>query len=57
MLKKTLGLVAFIVTLFAVLSASSACFSFYTNPKYRKSFLNDTLMRLLNAIFNNIFSF
>jgi len=31
MLKKTLGLVAFIVTLFAVLSASSACFSFYTN--------------------------
>ncbi|ADU73124.1 MAG TPA: cyclic lactone autoinducer peptide [Hungateiclostridium thermocellum] len=39
MLKKTLGLVAFIVTLFAVLSASSACFFFLYQPKVPKVLL------------------
>ncbi|RXE58785.1 cyclic lactone autoinducer peptide [Acetivibrio mesophilus] len=36
MLKKTLGLLSFVVTIFAILSASSACFFFLYQPKVPK---------------------
>ncbi|HOM03475.1 MAG TPA: cyclic lactone autoinducer peptide [Acetivibrio sp.] len=46
MFKKTLSIVSFAVTLFAVLSASSACFFFFHQPKVPKALLKSSKSEL-----------